>query len=93
MEHLLKSECNSLIKYGCLTLILLILFVQKMLSAYYVCCIYSKCTPDYLFFIFMESNTKNPDKTGSIFSGLDKDLDQWVFHPLLFNLKSILLHI
>ena len=27
-----------------------------------------------------------------IFSGLDKDLDQWVFHPLLFNLMSILLH-
>ena len=26
-------------------------------------------------------------------SGLDKDLDQWVFHPLLFNLMSILLHI
>ena len=26
------------------------------------------------------------------FSGLDKDLDQWVFHPLLFNLMSILLH-
>ena len=25
------------------------------------------------------------------FSGLDKDLDQWVFHPLLFNLMSILL--
>ena len=24
-------------------------------------------------------------------SGLDKDLDQWVFHPLLFNLMSILL--
>ena len=23
----------------------------------------------------------------------DKDLDQWVFHPLLFNLMSILLHI
>ena len=26
-------------------------------------------------------------------SGLDKDLDQWVFHPLLFNLMSNLLHI
>ena len=26
-------------------------------------------------------------------SGLDKDLDQWVFHPLLFNLMSIFLHI
>ena len=26
-------------------------------------------------------------------SGLDKDLDQWVFHPLLINLMSILLHI
>ena len=26
-------------------------------------------------------------------SGLDKDLDQCVFHPLLFNLMSILLHI
>ena len=26
-------------------------------------------------------------------SGLDKDLDQWVFHTLLFNLMSILLHI
>ena len=26
-------------------------------------------------------------------SGLDKDLDQWVFLPLLFNLMSILLHI
>ena len=26
-------------------------------------------------------------------SGLDKDLDQWVFQPLLFNLMSILLHI
>ena len=24
-------------------------------------------------------------------SGQDKDLDQWVFHPLLFNLMSILL--
>ena len=24
-------------------------------------------------------------------SGLDKDLDQWVFHPLFFNLMSILL--
>ena len=24
-------------------------------------------------------------------SGLDKDLDQWVFHPLLFNSMSILL--
>ena len=24
------------------------------------------------------------------YSGLDKDLDQWVFHPLLFNLMSIL---
>ena len=23
-----------------------------------------------------------------IFSGLDKDLDQWVFYPLLFNLMS-----
>ena len=31
----------------------------------------------------------NPEQT----SGLDKDLDQWVFHPLLFNLMSILLHI
>ena len=28
-----------------------------------------------------------------MYSGLDKDLDQWVFHPLLFNLMSILLHI
>ena len=26
-------------------------------------------------------------------TGLDKDLDQWVLHPLLFNLMSILLHI
>ena len=26
-------------------------------------------------------------------SGLDKDLDQWVFHTLLFNLMSILLYI
>ena len=26
-------------------------------------------------------------------SGLDKGLDQWVFHPLLFSLLSILLHI
>ena len=26
-------------------------------------------------------------------SGLDKDLDKWVFHPLLFNLMSFLLHI
>ena len=26
-------------------------------------------------------------------SGLDKDLDQWVVHPLLLNLMSILLHI
>ena len=26
-------------------------------------------------------------------SGLDNDLDQWVFHPLLFKLISILLHI
>ena len=26
-------------------------------------------------------------------SGLDKDLDQWVFHPLHLNLMSILLHI
>ena len=26
-------------------------------------------------------------------SGLDKDLDQCVFHALLFNLMSILLHI
>ena len=25
-------------------------------------------------------------------SGLDKDLDQWVFNPLLFNLRSILLN-
>ena len=24
-------------------------------------------------------------------SGVDKDLDQWVFHPLLFNLIGILL--
>ena len=31
--------------------------------------------------------------SGSGCSGLDKDLDQWVFHPLLFNLMSILLHI
>ena len=30
--------------------------------------------------------------SGSMLSGLDKDLDQWVFHPLLFNLMSILLH-
>ena len=29
----------------------------------------------------------------NLFSGLDKDLDQWVFHPLLFHLISILLHI
>ena len=28
----------------------------------------------------------------AFYSGLDKDLDQWVFHPLLFNLMSILLH-
>ena len=28
-----------------------------------------------------------------MYSGLDKNLDQWVFHPLLFNLMSILLHI
>ena len=28
-----------------------------------------------------------------IYSGLDKDLDQWVFHPQLFNLMSILLFI
>ena len=26
------------------------------------------------------------------YSDLDKDLDQWVFHPLLFNLMSNLLH-
>ena len=26
-------------------------------------------------------------------SGLDKDLDQWVFHTILFNLMSILLYI
>ena len=26
-------------------------------------------------------------------SGLDKDLDQWVFHPILFNLMSTLLRI
>ena len=26
-------------------------------------------------------------------SGLDKNLDQWVVHPLLFNLMSISLHI
>ena len=26
-------------------------------------------------------------------SGLDKDLDQWVFHPLRLNLMSILLYI
>ena len=26
-------------------------------------------------------------------SGLDKDLDEWVFYPLLFNLMSILLRI
>ena len=29
----------------------------------------------------------------AIASGLDKDLDQWVFHPLLLNSMSILLHI
>ena len=26
------------------------------------------------------------------YSGPDKDLDQWVYYPLLFNLMSILLH-
>ena len=33
------------------------------------------------------------DKGGrqALSSGLDKDLDQWVFYPLLFNLMSILL--
>ena len=29
----------------------------------------------------------------NILSGLDKDMEQWVFHPLLFNLMNILLHI
>ena len=29
----------------------------------------------------------------AIVSGLDKDLAQWVLHPILFNLMSILLHI
>ena len=29
----------------------------------------------------------------NLISGLDKDLDQWVFHPLLFDLMSILLQI
>ena len=32
-------------------------------------------------------------ETSYIYSSLDKDLDQWVFQPLLFNLMSILLHI
>ena len=36
----------------------------------------------------------NTESTPNVFySGLDKDLDQWVFHPLLFNLMIILLHI
>ena len=34
-----------------------------------------------------------PGTNSRSISGLDKDLDQWVFHPLLFNLMSILLHI
>ena len=35
----------------------------------------------------------HPRNIPAMFSGLDKDLDQWVFHPLLFNLMSILLNI
>ena len=34
-----------------------------------------------------------PNPKMAFISGLDKDLDQRVFHPLLFNLMSILLHI
>ena len=37
-------------------------------------------------------NDSNMSKKNGI-SGLDKDLDQLVFQPLLFNLMSNLLHI
>ena len=34
-----------------------------------------------------------PHKQEVSHSGLDKDWDQWLFHPLLFNFMSILFHI
>ena len=43
-----------------LTLNPLIFFVPKMLSAYYVCCIYSKVLKTNLI---TEANTMNPDQT------------------------------
>ena len=43
----------------------------------------------YYSLLFMLCRRIIPPKT----SGLDKDLDQWVFHPLLFKSMSILLNI
>ena len=41
--------------------------------------IYPKVAAETVFFVPHEV----------LASGLDKDLDRWVFHPLLFNLMSI----
>ena len=55
---------------------------------------------DLFFFILLQQKSRcnyqplqeSVDKM-YVHSGLDKDFDQWVFHPLLFNLMCILLHI
>ena len=49
-----------------LILILLIYFVQKMSSAYYICCIYSNALQTYFI---TEANTMNADKTAPILLG------------------------
>ena len=58
---------------------------------------------DNSFIISRRFHTKNViiqtiltayDKQNLTFvSGLDKDFDQWVFYPLIFNLMSTLFHI
>ena len=48
------------------------------------------CEMSSIIFSNIKKGGKNMFSAVGI-SGLDKDLDQWVFHPLLFNLMSILL--
>ena len=58
----------------------------------HIACIYSGIQNSNLNFPLIFKATAADNKFCDFFSGLDKDLDQWVFHPLLFNLMSILLH-
>ena len=49
-----------------------------------------KITSSYIT-ICLQTSVADPEgvRSNTPLSGLEKDLDQWVFHPLLFNLMSI----